>query len=1338
MLRNRMWLATVAVMTLAGGSAFGQDTGGEAKPSLPKSWTSSIEWRSIGPANMSGRIPSMAVYEKDPCIWWAASASGGLLKTVNNGVTFEHQFDKEATVSIGDVQVYQGDPNILYVGTGEANPRNSVSWGDGVYKSVDGGKTWKNVGLKKTFQIARMAIHPKNPDVVYVGAMGRLWGPNEERGLFKTTDGGKTWKKILYVDDKTGVIDVQMNMDDPDTLYVATYERKRDGFDGNDPAVKFGTGAGIYRTTDGGESFMKLSKGLPSVKMGRIGLSVYRKDPSQVYAVVETEKIGQAPENMAYAGITGQDADVGAKMTRVTAGGPADKAGVKVDDIIVALDGKIVNSYNELLEHVRAANAGDTAKLTVSRDRKTQELEITFAKRPTNNRNARSPRGSTGTAPFAQSLGGQNANLQDQQGKDGHEYGGIYHSKDGGESWTRINSLNPRPMYYSQIRVDPSDNNNMWVLGTSLYKSVDGGKTFTGDGSGREVHVDHHSMWIDPADGRHVILGNDGGIYVTYDHGKNWDHHNHVAIGQFYHVGVAPNEDYHVYGGLQDNGSWGGPARVRNDSGSVNNDWYRVGSGDGFIVLVDPKDKDQIYFESQNGAMGRIHLKTGARGFIRPRAPRGTRYRFNWKTPFILSPHNSQIHYSAGNHVFRSVYKGDGVKAISPEITNTNRGAGSAIAESAMEEGVLYAGTTDGALWATTDGGKEWVNLFKNPGDIKAPANSAAGGRGRGIGGGRPGAGGRGGAGRGGAGRGSRGGGSGQRPGGGGRPDGPPGGGAGNRPNRPEGADRPRRPGGEGGGGAEGGSDAQPEGENRPRIGRSDLMARLLQRLKENDKNKDGKIQKEEVPERMVPLFNRMDSNKDGVIDEGEMKPPTRDPEIFTSMLQDEEKKDDAKEAMEDTVSGTWTGKFISDRMPAERAAFTLILRMTKDGKVTGNLDGGIGGGGDIDGKYDPKTKSVDYSMDTGRFDADFTGKVSGKSLTGAIELNGGSFSMEYEATRTGDAPAAEAKAEETSSTDAKPISELMPGPRWVSSLSASKFVRGRCYVTFDGHRSNDDEPYVFATENYGKTWRSIRANLPTMAGSTRVIREDLENRDVLYLGCEFSAWVSIDRGKSWTKFNNNLPTVAVHEFAQHPTTGDIIAGTHGRSLWIANVTSLRQTSTKTIAADAHLYKPNKVVRWRSFASRGSVGTRAFKAGNASSQAAIHYSLGKNANSVKIRISDVKGDTIYEEDGQTEAGLHAFNWNLSRQARAAGGAQRGGRGGGGRGGFRGRGRSVATGTYLVTLVVDGNEMKEELSIVNDPTFGSTATTEEEYELMKALYGEGDEEGEEQQDDQRID
>ena len=281
------------------------------QPTLPADWINSLRWRSIGPANMSGRIPAMAVYEKDTSIWWVASASGGLVKTVNNGVTFEHQFDHQATVSIGDVQVAQSDPNIVWVGTGEANPRNSVSWGDGVYKSTDGGKTWKNMGLKKTFQIGRIAIHPTNPDIVYVGALGRLWGTNEERGLYKTTDGGKTWKKILYVDDKTGVIDVQMNLKHPDTLLVATYECQRDRFDGNDPEKKFGPGSGLYITKDGGLTFQKVTKGLPDCNLGRIGISIYRRDPRQVYIVLESQKIGQVPDNAGYAGLRGEDADAG-------------------------------------------------------------------------------------------------------------------------------------------------------------------------------------------------------------------------------------------------------------------------------------------------------------------------------------------------------------------------------------------------------------------------------------------------------------------------------------------------------------------------------------------------------------------------------------------------------------------------------------------------------------------------------------------------------------------------------------------------------------------------------------------------------------------------------------------------------------------------------------------------------------------------------------------------------------------------------------------------------------------------------------------------------------------
>ncbi len=362
--RHRLLALVICVLGTA--SLLAQEKADEAKPAeakkptLPSQWVETLQWRSIGPANMSGRIVSLAVHEKDPNIWWAASASGGLLKTTNNGVTFEHQFDRQNTVSIGDVQVAQSDPKIVWVGTGEANPRNSASWGDGVYKSTDGGKTWTNMGLKKSFQIGRMAIHPTNPEIVYVGALGRLWGPSEDRGLFKTTDGGKTWEKILYVDDKTGVIDLQMNPKKPDTLLVAMYERQRDGFDGNDPDKKFGPGAGVYRTTDGGKTFVKVTEGLPTCNLGRIGLSIYRKNPQHVYMVLESEKIGQQDPNTAYAGIRGEDAEVGARITEVVAKGPAEKAGLKKDDIVIAIDGKTVHSYQALLSEVR--NAAPTTR----------------------------------------------------------------------------------------------------------------------------------------------------------------------------------------------------------------------------------------------------------------------------------------------------------------------------------------------------------------------------------------------------------------------------------------------------------------------------------------------------------------------------------------------------------------------------------------------------------------------------------------------------------------------------------------------------------------------------------------------------------------------------------------------------------------------------------------------------------------------------------------------------------------------------------------------------------------------------------------------------------------
>ncbi|MBU0608761.1 MAG: PDZ domain-containing protein [Armatimonadetes bacterium] len=658
---------------------------------------------------MGGRITALAVYEKDPTLWWAATASGGLLKTTNNGISFEYQFQHENTASIGDVAVAQSDPNIVWVGTGENNPRNSVSWGDGVYKSTDGGKTWTNMGLKDSFQIGRFAIHPTDPNIVYVGAMGRLWGHNPERGLFKTTDCGTTWKKVLYIDDHTGVIDVQMHPQNPDTLLVATWERQRDEYDGNDPAKKWGPGSGLYKTTDGGQSWSRMTKGLPTCELGRIGIDYYRKDPNVAYLVLESERIGQEPPNAPFLGINGQDADVGARLTEITAGSPADKAGLQKGDIVVRLAGTTIHSYADLVKQIRKRQAGDTVEIEVSRERKSVVVQVTFTRRP----DAEKADGS-GRLPFSSGLGGQSENAQEQQGPQGHEYGGIYRSTDGGESWTRINSVNPRPMYFSQVRVDPSDNNFLYVLGIVFHSSKDGGSTFVSD-DGRGAHPDHHALWIDPKDGRHMILGNDGGIYITHDRGALWDYLNHVAIGQFYHVTVDPRPAYRAYGGLQDNGTWGGPARVRSDGGPVNDDWVLLNWADGFICQVDTRDPDQVYFEMQNGGMASYNFRTSKRHSIRPPDGRGSGYRFNWKTPFLLSAHNPSIHYSAANFVFRSVDQGRNLKRISPDITRTRQGSITVLAESPLDADLLYAGTDDGLVWVTDDGGKRWVKLTDFP-----------------------------------------------------------------------------------------------------------------------------------------------------------------------------------------------------------------------------------------------------------------------------------------------------------------------------------------------------------------------------------------------------------------------------------------------------------------------------------------------------------------------------------------------------------------------------------------------------------------------------------------------
>ena len=1434
-------------------------------PALPQEVADQVKWRSIGPANMGGRITALTIYEKEPSNWWAATASGGLLKTENNGVTFEHQFDDQATVSIGDVQVAQSDKNIVWVGTGESNPRNSVSWGDGVYKSTDGGKTWKNMGLKKTFQTGALAIHPENPDVVYVGSLGRLWGPNKERGLFMTEDGGENWKKVLYINDVTGVIDVQINPKNFDEILVATYERKRDGFDGNDPEKRFGAGSGIYKSVDGGKSFRRLSKGLPTCKLGRIGLDYFEADPNFIFAVVESEKIAESREDLPYAGLNGANADVGATITRVVDDGPSDKAGLKVDDIVIQVDEKIVTDYNSMLSEMRKKSAGDVSKLRVYREGKLTEIDVEFEEYP---------EGRTQRSPFTGTLGGQAANKQDEQGEDGFQFGGVYMSEDGGDSWTRINSLNPRPMYYSNIQVDPVDRNNIYLCGTSLYKSSDGGETFTGDGHDRTVHVDHHALWINKSNPKHIILGNDGGLYVTYDRMENWDHHNHIAIGQFYHASVDANQDYKVYGGLQDNGSWAGPVRAPDGSGPINSDWIRVGGGDGFVTLTDPNDPEQVYFESQNGGMGRVHLGTGERGFISPRPNLGEpRYRFNWKTPFILSPHNSQIHYSAGNFVFRSFKKGDGAKAFSPEIVNSDRGAASALTESGAQPGVLYVGTTDGALWMTQDGGQIWEPLFAEPqiaitkeddkkdddkkgDDKKETTEKAAASKGADA-------------------KSKKADASAEDPeseeagddvanltgvwngnveieGVGpvefslelvdkdGKLTGSTTSSAGDldiesgkfdpdsnkvefvastdeltlvctaeadgdqmvgtfemngemtidfeAERDPASKSKKKKPvAKEGANKARAKAKAEPKAETKPTAsesgeesessevdsvsgmddpvsgtwvgelssprGNQEITVTLKREsdtnitgtfesprgereigqgffepetgtltlmidggritmdlagkvsgdnyageatindqfemgfsLKRSDKQEGTEGDEKEGGDEGEEAVRESKGEGEGKAEVSGKSKQEKDAETKNAdEKKDVESKDEDDEKSDDPVTGTWVGEMVSPRGSQE---LTIVLKRETDKKITGTM---VTQRGDREigrGIYDPDKKSLTLVAESEQFTIEFGGELKGETYSGEANVMD-RFQMEFSVERESkEAPETEEEEEAEPRVSTSNLGELLPGPRWVSSLEASKFEANHCYVTFDGHRSDDDGVYVFKTEDFGKTWKSIQANIPDTAGSARVIREDVVNKNLLFLGCEFSSWYSIDAGESWTQIKGEFPTVSVHEFAIHPTGNDVVAGTHGRSLWVADISWLRQVKKEVFDESSTLMKPAEVTLYPRSVQRGKRATREFVGASPESGTSIVYSLGQNSRFVRLTIEDLRGDVVKSFETSTRKGIHVLNWDLSSDT------GQGGRGRGGRGGQR----RISEGVYLVKLRVGDETHMQELVV----------------------------------------
>jgi photosystem II stability/assembly factor-like uncharacterized protein len=547
---------------------------------------------------MGGRIVDVAVVESRPATMYVATASGGLWKTLNNGTTWKPVFDQEETVSLGAVAVARSNPDIVWVGTGEANPRNSVSWGNGVYRSDNGGKTWLHVGLADSAHIGRIVIHPQDPNIVYVAVLGRLWGPNPERGLYQTTDGGHSWRQIKFIDDATGFIDLVMDPQNPAILYAAAYQVRRDAFAGGNPAVQTGPGSGLYRSLNAGLTWERLSKGLPARPLGRCGLAVSPKNPRLVYAVIQTDR-----------------------TTSTTAG-------------------QLARTSNEI------------------------------------------------------------------------DSGGVFRSDDRGETWIKLNDLCPRPFYYGQIRIDPGDDKRIYVLGISLHVSTDGGKTFPDQGA-RGVHPDHHALWIDPRDSDHLVLGNDGGLYFSYDRGATWEHVNNLPIGQFYGVGVDQRRPYRVYGGLQDNGSWSGPSGTRRAEGITPADWVRLLGADGFYCQVDPQDNVTVYCEGQYGRLHRVNRATGANAEIRPRPPKGIPpYRFNWSAPILISPHDSQTVYYGGNYLFRSRNRGDSWEIISPDLTRGRPGASAntghtltTIAESPLKPGLLYAGSDDGQLHVRENAG---------------------------------------------------------------------------------------------------------------------------------------------------------------------------------------------------------------------------------------------------------------------------------------------------------------------------------------------------------------------------------------------------------------------------------------------------------------------------------------------------------------------------------------------------------------------------------------------------------------------------------------------------------
>lgn len=603
--RSLALLIFAAFLTLPSASARAQGTASVTSRDL-----SALQGRVIGPAVTGGRVHDVEAVPSDPSVVYVATASGGLWKTVNRGITWTAVFDTMAVSTFGDVALAPSNPDIVYAGTGEQNNRQSSSWGNGVYRSDDGGESWRHLGLEETRHIGKVEVHPADPDVAWVAALGNLWAPSETRGVFRTLDGGESWERVLFVDEYTGAVDLVMDPSNPDILYAATYQRLRRtwGFNGGGP------GSGIWVTMDGGENWRRLSGGLPTSEMGRIGLAISHSNPRILNAIIE---------------------------------------------------------------------AADS------------------------------------------------------------EEEGTYRTRDGGVSWEKVSDLNIRPMYYSEIFIDPGDPDVVYALATTAHKSMDGGRSWeviaerpTYDVG---VHADHHALWIDPNDPNHLYLGGDAGLHESYDQGVTFRKVNNFPIAQFYAIGVDGRDPYWVFGGLQDNHSFAGPSRTRRWTGIVNDDWKQVGYGDGMYWQPDPTNPRYNYGTSNGGNYFRLDAVTGDMLDISPVPPAGEEeYRFDWTSPIIISRHDPATLYAGGNRLFISHDRGESWERTEDlskqverdtlvlmddpgdEIRNSRHdGTGSygeavTLGESPLNPAVLWVGMDDGNLQASRDGGATWTEVSGN------------------------------------------------------------------------------------------------------------------------------------------------------------------------------------------------------------------------------------------------------------------------------------------------------------------------------------------------------------------------------------------------------------------------------------------------------------------------------------------------------------------------------------------------------------------------------------------------------------------------------------------------